>query len=48
MVYNRRLDADQLFKKCPPEMFSFNSTEEVIPLEMCIRDRIIADYVKIF
>ena len=33
MVYSRRLDADKLFKKCPPEMFSFNTTEDVIPLE---------------
>lgn len=33
MDHSKRLNEDQLFKKCPPEMFSFNTTEEVIPLE---------------
>lgn len=33
MVYRRKLNVDLLFKNCPPEMFSFNTTEEVVPLE---------------
>ncbi len=33
MVHNRKLNVDQLYKKCPPETFSFNTTEEVVPLE---------------
>lgn len=33
MDISGKLNADQLFKKCPPEFFTFGTTEEVTPLE---------------
>ena len=33
MVYGRRLSAEKIFKKCAPDMFTFSTTEELIPLE---------------